>query len=498
MNELRIVAWELTKRCNLNCLHCRAASDSSRLDGPSKERCFEILDQIKKVGTPVIILTGGEPLLREDIFDIAEYGTEIGLRIVLATNGTLLAPETVDRIKEYGIKRVSVSIDGSDEQTHDEFRNTKGAFRAAIQGINVLKEKGVEFQINTAVTRYNVHQIEGIMNMAIDMGAVAHHIFLLVPTGRGKGLKDQEINKQEYEKLLLWLCNKRDEVPIHIKPTCAPQYYRILRQDARKKGKKVDFERYGLDAVTKGCLGGLSFSFISSDEIVQPCGYLEVNCGDLKKESFDQIWNGSKVFKELRNFSLYKGKCGRCEYIRFCGGCRARAYEETGDYLEEEPLCLYEPREKYNNDMDNIDKAILNEIQSNFPITSRPFKDVGDKLGITENEVIKRIGRLKEKGIVRRIGGNFHSNKLNFFSTLCAAKVPEEKIGMFVDVVNEYPGVTHNYQRNGEYNIWFTFIAEDSQYIESALKDISKRTGIKDILNLPAVKMYKIRVDFEL
>ncbi len=346
MNELRLVAWELTRRCNLNCLHCRGASGFYDMDGPSRERCIEILNQIRKVGTPVVILTGGEPLLRHDIFDIAGYGTKIGLRMVLATNGTLLDTKIVEKIKKSGIKRVSVSIDSSNEEIHDKFRNTKGAFRAAIRGISTLKNEGMEFQINTTVTKYNVHQIEEIMDMAIEMGAVAHHIFLLVPTGRGKGLKDKEIDREEYERLLLWLYDRRDKVPIHIKPTCAPQYYRILRQEAYKRGERVDFKRYGLDAVTKGCLGGISFAFISSDEIIQPCGYLEINCGDLKKQSFDQIWNESEVFKRLRNFSLYKGKCGRCEYIRFCGGCRARAYEETGDYLEEEPLCIYEPQKR--------------------------------------------------------------------------------------------------------------------------------------------------------
>ncbi len=147
--------------------------------------------------------------------------------------------------------------------------------------------------------------------------------------------------------------------------------------------------------------------------------------------------------------------------------------------------------------MDEIDKAILNEIQSNFPISPRPFREVGKKIGISEDEVIRRIARLKKEGVVRRIGGNFHSYKLNFVSTLCAAKVPEEKIEEFVKVVNRYPGVTHNYLRNGKYNIWFTFIAESMEYIENALKEISEKTGIKDILNLPAVKMFKIKVDFE-
>jgi len=149
-------------------------------------------------------------------------------------------------------------------------------------------------------------------------------------------------------------------------------------------------------------------------------------------------------------------------------------------------------------EIDKIDRAILNEIQSNFPITSEPFKEVGKKLGISEDEVIERIRRLKEKGIVRRIGGNFHSSKLNFVSTLCAAKVPEDKIDIFVKEVNKYPGVTHNYLRNGKYNIWFTFIAESMEYIEDALKEISEKTGIKEILNLPAIRMFKIKVDFEL
>ncbi len=498
IKELRIVAWELTKKCNLKCLHCRGASDKESSDGPDKNRCFEILEQIKEVGTPVIILTGGEPLLKEGVFEIANYGTALGMRMVLATNGTLINPTIAKMIKDSGIQRVSISIDSSDEKMHDQFRNVKGAFNAAINGIHILKNNGIEFQINTTVTKYNINQIEKIMNMAINLGAVAHHIFLLVPTGRAKGLKDKEIEKEEYEEFLLWLLKKREEVPIHIKPTCAPQYYRILRQQAHKKGEKVDFKRYGLDAVTKGCLGGISFCFISANELIQPCGYLEINCGELRNNTFKEIWDNSPIFNNLRNFSLYKGKCGKCEYIKFCGGCRARAYEKTKDYLEEEPLCLYEPKQKNNNGMDAIDKAILNEIQSNFPISPRPFKELGSKLGISEDKVIERIARLKEKGIVRRIGGNFHSNKLNFVSTLCTAKVPKDKIDMFVKVVNRYPGVTHNYLRNGEYNIWFTFIAENMEYIEKAIKDISKETGIKDILNLPAIKMFKIRVDFEL
>jgi len=147
--------------------------------------------------------------------------------------------------------------------------------------------------------------------------------------------------------------------------------------------------------------------------------------------------------------------------------------------------------------MNQTDRKILNEIQSDFPITSRPFQALGERLNLTEDEVLSAVRRLKEKGVIRRIGGNFHSSRLNFVSTLCAAKVPREKIDGFVEVVNRYPGVTHNYLRNSAYNIWFTFIAEDMNSIDNALKEISRETGIEEILNLPAEKMFKIKVDFE-
>ena len=147
--------------------------------------------------------------------------------------------------------------------------------------------------------------------------------------------------------------------------------------------------------------------------------------------------------------------------------------------------------------MDETDRSILNEIQSDFPISSRPYHDLGARLNLTEDEVIKAVGRLKDEGIIRRIGGNFNSSSLNFKSTLCAARVPKEKVALFVEVVNEYPGVTHNYLRDNTYNIWFTFIAQDMTYIDDALKEISEKTGITRILNLPAERMFKVKVDFE-
>jgi len=346
-NGLRLVAWEMTRSCNLNCVHCRAAAERGPYPGElDTEKCLEILGQIAQVGQPIVILTGGEPLLRKDIFELARQGTQLGLRMVMATNGTLVTPEIAQKMKSSGIKRVSISIDGAGEKEHDEFRKVPGAFEASVHSIEWLKEAGIEFQINTTVTRHNVHQVREILDLAIKLGAVAHHIFLLVPTGRARELVNQEIDALEYEKLLHWFHDMRDQVPLHLKATCAPHYYRILRQEARARGKKVDFDTYGLDAVTRGCLGGTAFCFISYEGIVQPCGYLELNCGDLKKSSFQEVWRNSEIFKKLRDYSEYAGKCGRCEYLKVCGGCRARAYEATRDYMAEEPLCIYQPSRK--------------------------------------------------------------------------------------------------------------------------------------------------------
>ena len=351
-SRLRLVAWEITRSCNLNCVHCRAASEKGPYPGElGRERCLEILEEIGRVGSPIIILTGGEPLLRSDVFDLARQGTAMGHRMVMATNGTLITPDTASAIKEAGIQRVSISLDGATAAEHDSFRRVDGAFSGALRGIDVLKSAGIEFQINTTVTRHNASRIGAIMEMAVGLGAAAHHIFLLVPTGCARDMASQEIDADEYERLLVWLCGVREEIPLHVKATCAPHYYRVLRQEARRKGERVTFEKYGLDAVTRGCLGGTAFCFISHEGIVQPCGYLELNCGDLRKASFDEVWGRSEVFNRLRDMSLYQGKCGRCEYIRVCGGCRARAFEATGDYMAEEPLCSYVPRQAWEREM---------------------------------------------------------------------------------------------------------------------------------------------------
>jgi heme b synthase len=341
---LRLVAWETTRNCNLNCVHCRAAATRGPYTGELDTRsALALLDQIAQVAKPIIILTGGEPLLREDIFEIAKYGDAMGMRMVMAPNGTLVTPEIAAKMADSGIQRISVSLDGSSAESHDAFRGVPGAFDGALNGIANAKAAGIQFQINTTITKANLDQIPSILKLAESLGAVAHHIFLLVPTGRGKYIVDQEIDAREYEETLNWFYDQRGKTSLQLKATCAPHYYRILRQRAREDGQSVTFESHGLDAVTRGCLGGTGFCFISHRGIVQPCGFLDLNCGDVTRQSFGEIWRHAEHFQRLRDYSQLHGKCGCCEYHRVCGGCRARAYEATGDYMAEEPLCQYQP-----------------------------------------------------------------------------------------------------------------------------------------------------------
>jgi heme b synthase len=340
----RLVAWELTRACNLACRHCRADAvtnlDPNEL---TTDEAKNFIDQLVEYGKPILIMTGGEPLLRDDCYELAQYGTDNDLRVVLATNGTFVTPEIAALLKDVGIQRISVSIDGLDAKTHDDFRCEQGSFDAALIGIQHIKDAGIGFQINTTITKRNIDQIPGILDLAVCLEAEALHIFLLVPTGRGKEIEDDEIPPKEYERVLNWFYNQRNKVPLQLKATCAPHYFRIMRQRAKEEGIKITRETHGLEAMTKGCLGGSGFCFVSHIGEVYPCGYLPALAGNIREQSFRDIWVGSKVFNNIRDLNKLKGKCGICEYKAVCMGCRARAYAATGDYMSEEPYCVYVP-----------------------------------------------------------------------------------------------------------------------------------------------------------
>ncbi|MEW6455147.1 MAG: radical SAM protein [Acidobacteriota bacterium] len=345
----KLIAFEVTRTCNLKCKHCRAGASADFFqDELTTEECFKILENISSFAKPIIILTGGEPMMRNDIFEIASYGTQSGLKMVMAPCGILVSESSIEKMKQSGIKRISLSIDGADEETHDGLRQVKGAFRDVIKAAEIARKEGIEFQINTTVSKLNYQELPQILNLAVKLGAISFHPFLLVPTGRGKNMAHLELSPQEYERILNWVYEKREENPINFKPTCAPHYYRILRERERAKGRPVNVQTHGLDAMTKGCMGGQSFAFISHTGKVQICGFLDVEAGDLRKENLDfkKIWDESSLFQEIRYIDGYNGRCGYCEYRKICSGCRARAYAISGNYLDEEPFCIYQPKIK--------------------------------------------------------------------------------------------------------------------------------------------------------
>ncbi len=344
----RLIAWELTQACNLRCLHCRASATEQRSEAElSGQEALRFVETLPELGSPILIFTGGEPLLRDDLFELAYKASSLGLRAVLATNGTLIDARAARQIASCGIKRVSVSIDGPDSATHDSFRGLSGAFDRAISGIDEIKKTGVEFQINTTITRRNYNLINSISELALRLGAKALHIFLLVPTGRGKELSEEAITAVEYERTLQGFYHLEQNIDLELKATCAPHYYRIVKQNKKGRDAGKDMHHthsHGFSTMTRGCLGGTGFCFISSKGDVCPCGYLPVVAGNIKDTPFKDIWYEAPLFKELRDLTRLKGKCGRCEYKVVCGGCRARAYKQWGDYLAEEPLCIYQPR----------------------------------------------------------------------------------------------------------------------------------------------------------
>ena len=348
-SRLQLVAWELTRSCNLFCAHCRGSASNDQYSGElSTEECFNLINQILEVCKPIIILTGGEPLIRQDVLQIAKYAVNKGLRVVMGTNGTLITKEVAAKLKDVPISRLGISLDFPVASLQDNFRGQAGAFAAVTAGIVNARKAGIEVQINSTITKLNVAYLEELLALALKVGAVAFHPFMLVPTGRGKGLESVELPPEQYEETLNWIYDKQVELGerMFFKPTDAPHYLRVVKQRQKQSQglyPEPSASHNPTATITRGCLAGIDFCFISHQGKVKGCGYLDIEAGDIREESFSQIWANSSLFRQLRDISNLKGKCGACEYKRICGGCRARAYEATGDYLEAEPYCVYEP-----------------------------------------------------------------------------------------------------------------------------------------------------------
>jgi len=344
-----VLSWNLTRKCNLKCSHCYINAGTSELKNElTTIESKQLIDQIAEVSRPLLILSGGEPLLREDVYDLIRYGTQKGLRMGLGSNGGLLDFKAAKKLKEAGIKTVSISIDSNIPQQHDDFRGIEGSWDKSINAIKALRENNVLVQVNTTLTQQNYDQIDDIMSLVEKIGVENFHLFFLVPTGRGAKMAD--ISPAMYEKMITDTFAKTSKHKLNVRPSCAPQFMRI----AGDMG--LDMRQW-----IRGCIAGMYYCRIYPNGDVTPCPYLPVKLGNVRESSFTDIWLNSPVFKDLRDPNSLKGKCGACNYKSLCGGCRARAYglssefidycgdlhepgELKGEYLTEDPWCIYQPK----------------------------------------------------------------------------------------------------------------------------------------------------------
>ncbi|TWD93660.1 radical SAM protein [Neobacillus bataviensis] len=354
-----IVIWELTRACQLKCLHCRADAQYTR---DPRELTFEegknLIDQIYNMNNPILVFTGGDPLMREDIFDIAKYAVEKGVRVSMTPSATPnVTKEAIEKAKEVGLSRWAFSIDGPTAEIHDHFRGTAGSFDLTMERIKYLHELEIPIQINTVISRYNVEYLEEMAKMVEDLNCVLWSVFFLVPTGRGQ-VTDM-ISPVEHEKVLRWLYDLSKRVTFDIKTTEAMHYRRVvIQQKMREAHTQTDEIDYlsaltekgltgsidGLGRAPKGVNDGNGFVFISHIGDVYPSGLLPVRAGNVRETPLAEIYRESPIFKALRNPDGFKGNCGVCEFRYVCGGSRSRAYAMTGDYLESEPFCVYIPK----------------------------------------------------------------------------------------------------------------------------------------------------------
>jgi radical SAM protein len=354
-----IVIWELTRACQLKCLHCRADAQYRRDPRElSLEEGKNLIDQIYEMNNPMLVFTGGDPLMREDVFDIAKYAVEKGVRVSMTPSATPnVTKEAIEKAKKVGLARWAFSIDGPTAEIHDHFRGTAGSFDLTMEKIQYLHEVGLPIQINTVISRYNIEYLDEMAKMVESLGCVLWSVFFLVPTGRGQ--ESDMISPVQHEKVFRWLYDLSKRVSFDIKTTEAMHYRRVVIQQKMREAKETTDEIEYLSALTekgltgsidglgrapKGVNDGNGFVFISHIGDVYPSGLLPVKAGNIRETPLAEIYRESPIFQSLRNPDLFKGKCGVCEFRYVCGGSRSRAYAMTGDYLESEPFCVYIPK----------------------------------------------------------------------------------------------------------------------------------------------------------
>lgn len=352
-----LVIWETTQACDLACQHCRADARSRRDPRElSTAEAMRMMDDVRRFGHPLFVLTGGDPLKRPDVVELVEYGVSIGLRMAMTPSGTpLMTPGIVRRLADAGLSRLAVSLDGSTAAIHDRFRGVDGSYDWTIRMVLAAREIGLSTQINTTVAQHNVNDFPRLIELMERLGISLWSVFFLVPTGRGR--REDIASPEEFERVFHEMYDLSKTAPFDIKSTAAPQYRRVILQrqvEERRQGEREDAPLpltggmgFSLpDGVgrAKGVNDGDGFLFVSHTGEIFPSGFLPVTAGNVRTHDLVEVYRESDLFRSLRNPDLLKGKCGVCEYRDACGGSRARAYALTGDYLEAEPFCTHVPK----------------------------------------------------------------------------------------------------------------------------------------------------------
>lgn len=347
------IAWEVTRACAYACVHCRA--DAMHTPDPNElktDEALRLIDRLTEFGSPILIFTGGDPMMRKDLHELIAYATQKGLRCSLTPTATAL-PTTarLEKVREAGIRRIALSLDAPRSEIHDDFRQVKGSWQRTMDILHRAQSIGVSVQVNTTVAKHNVDILDEMVPFLQEVGAVQWSLFFLVPTGRAQA--KNMISPEEHERVFNWLYDLSKNAPFDIKATAAPMYRRVAIERKRAEqgaDKPVTFQgagfQYadGLNRPTRGVNDGNGFLFISHVGDIQPSGFLPITAGNVRMDDVIDVYRNSQLFTDLRTPDKIKGRCGICEYRDVCGGQRGRAYGVTGDYLESDPACLYIPQ----------------------------------------------------------------------------------------------------------------------------------------------------------
>jgi radical SAM protein with 4Fe4S-binding SPASM domain len=500
----RIVAFEVTRRCKMNCVHCRASADADFQNDLTTEQCKKIIKSIADYNKCVLIFTGGEPFERTDLFNLIDFASEDGLAVSVATCGYDFDQTKAKRLKKAGVLTLSFSLDSDNAEEHDNFRQTAGAFEKTLAAINIAQKTGLKFQINTTVTKLNTDRLPELAKLAEGLGAYCFNPFMLVPTGRGRELSDIALTNKEYEKTLKTVAQLKANSSIEARFTCAPRFAAVFREMYPESKKKAF-----------GCLAATDFAFVSHAGDVQTCGFLKIPAGNiLQAGDFGSIWEKSDFLNSIRQ-KKFSGKCGVCNFVTICGGCRARAFAGTGDCLFSDPLCSYissvssliaahieedklDAVSQAINILPNVSHNYLRNHYYNLWFTLRDsdsgridksIKELSEKFE-TDFLSFPATKRYKLDSTAVR-----HHSPPDVFNALFCCKVNGAASQSAIRFLCDLPQVSHCIQRktlpHWPYNLYAMLHEQESERIEEIVTEFVGKFEVKQFQTLPTIKSLK-------